>query len=354
MIKLNRYFWKNKKVFITGGIGFKGSWLIFLLTNLGATIKTFSLKPTKNQILYKIFEIEKFSEVDFSNINNFKMLKQSIDSFKPEIIIHMAAQPIVKKSILNPINTYKTNIFGTVNVLECYRLSESAKILINVTTDKCYENINIYNYSYKETDKLGGDDPYSSSKACSEIITNAYFKTFLSKKKIYSVRSGNIIGGGDFSDYRIMPDIITSFYSKKELVIRSPKSVRPWLYVLDALLGYLRICELSYEKNKLRNYDSFNFSPEKNESKNIEELLSETLKHLKDLKWKIDKNKIFDAMYLNLNNKKSKSILSWKPKKNFRSTIEESINWYLKFNKKDLNKKLLIDFSLEQVSEYIK
>ena len=234
-------FYKKKKVLITGNTGFKGSWLTFILNELGAEIIGYSNSILSNPNMFQMLNLKKKITFIKNDIRNFKALTSVFKEYKPEVVFHLAAQPLVKKSYQDPLLTLSTNAYGSLNVLECCRLEKSVKSLIYVTSDKCYENQE-HTKGYKETDRIGGYDPYSSSKAAAEYIFNGYYKSFFNNKiGAASVRAGNVIGGGDWSNDRLIPDCIKAIKDKKKIIIRNPKSTRPWQHVLDPLFGYLKL-----------------------------------------------------------------------------------------------------------------
>ena len=243
-------FWKNKRVFLTGHTGFKGSWLSIFLNLLGAEVKGYSLKPEQKLNLFDLANISNLiSSSIIGDIRDYKKLKKSIFRFSPDFIIHMAAQPLVKNSYVNPKYTYEVNTLGTVNILNILNELNFIKAALIVTTDKVYFNDNKTNY-YKENDPLGGFDPYSNSKSCAELVVNSYNHSFFKKKKIFvaTARAGNVIGGGDFSKDRIIPDYFRSLSKNKKLILRSPYSIRPWQYIIDPLYGYLLLLMKLYKK----------------------------------------------------------------------------------------------------------
>ena len=270
-------FWNKKRVFITGHTGFKGSWLTLWLKNLNANICGYSLKPKSKKSLFYEANVSDGIHSHFENILNYKELSKKIRQFKPEIVFHLAAQSLVKESFYDPQKTFSTNISGTINLLESLRNCKSVKSIIIVTTDKVYENKES-KLGYKESDLLGGYDPYSSSKACCEIITNSYRSSFFNEKGmnvgIATARAGNVIGGGDYSDYRLIPDIFKSIDEKKILKIRNKSSIRPWQHVLEALNGYLKLAEsLFYDCNRYS--EAWNFGPNFNDCKKVDWVLKE-------------------------------------------------------------------------------
>ena len=329
-------FWKNKRVFITGHTGFKGSWMSIMLNLLGAKIYGYALHPKKkslfNEAKCKSFILKNF----FSNINNVKILEKKINLAKPDVLFHLAAQPLVSESYINPLDTLNTNIIGTSNVLNSIRKNTSLKSVVIVTTDKVYK-IKKSNKSYNENDSLGGKDPYSASKACAEIITKSYIESFFFnsalKNKISTARSGNVIGGGDYSKDRLLPDIIRSINSKKKLIIRNPNFVRPWQHVIEPLFGYLKLAEKQYKKSNLHKEPCWNFGPNKNNFNKVIDVVKIANK-LSNLKIKVlKKQKFFETKILKLNNNKTKKNLKWHPKWNLRKSVNGVIEWNYQIKK---------------------
>ena len=329
-------FWKNKKVFITGHTGFKGTWLSIFLNMFNAQIFGYSLKPEELSLFNqtKIFELCKKNF--YSDINDLKKLKKKLSQSKPEIIFHLAAQPLVSDSYSDPVNTFNTNIIGTVNLLEAARNIKSVKSIVIITTDKVYK-INNFNKSYVENDEIGGKDPYSASKACSEIIVNSYIESFVKKgflkNKISTARSGNVLGGGDYSKNRLMPDILNAINYNKKLVIRSPKHVRPWQHVIEPIYGYLLLAQKQFQKKIMKSNHAWNFGPRMNNFIKVNQIIKK-VKKIKNLKKiVVKKSNIKETKILKLNSNKAMKNLKWKPKWNINQTIEKIIVW------NDLNKK---------------
>ena len=338
----------NKKVFITGHTGFKGSWLTFLLDQVGAYTKGFSLNPNTNPSLYSSLNFSKKHKSVISDVRDSESLKNEISNFKPDYIFHLAAQPLVIESYFNPKDTFEINFNGTLNLLEAIKQLELNCSVIIVTTDKVYHNEE-QNIPFKENDKLGGKDPYSASKATSEILIDSYLKSFFinSKLKIASVRAGNVIGGGDWSDNRLIPDIVRSIFEKKKLEIRNPKSTRPWQHVLEPLNGYLQLAIALYNNGK-QFQGPWNFGPEEGDDKSVEELVEIT----KSLGFKLvvnfEKNEIQnEAKYLSLNIDKAKKHLNWQPKWNSKSALNQTMLWYKDFYE-GINPNLLIVNEIEK------
>ena len=322
-------FWKDKKVFITGHTGFKGGWTSIWLNQLGAKIKGYSLSPKNKNNLFEICNIESFVETDLNNINNLSILSKSLKDFEPDILIHMAAQPLVIDSYKDPIETFNTNVIGTAYVLEASRSCESIKVILNITTDKCYENSE-QNLSYKETDPMGGYDPYSASKGCAELVIAAYRRSFFSNTNIgvASVRAGNVIGGGDWSQNRLIPDILDAFNDKRKVVIRNPHAIRPWQHVLEPLAGYLELIEKLY-RDPSEYSSGWNFGPNEEDIKSVEWITNYMCNQFPNSKWQIDdSNQLHEAQLLQLDISKAKSYLNWKPKWTIETSLKKIINWH--------------------------
>ena len=332
-------FYKNKKIFVTGHTGFKGSWLCFFLNNMGAKTAGYSLEPDNSSpSLYNLLNTNVMNQSNIEDIRDFDNLNRCLKDFQPDIVFHLAAQPLVIKSYKEPIETLSTNIMGTANLLEICKSIESIKAIINVTSDKCYENNNT-NKQYMESDRLGGSDPYSASKACAEIIHSSYKQSFYSesKKGLASVRAGNVLGGGDFSENRLIPDIIRSVINKEKLIIRSPNSTRPWQHVFDVINGYMILGHKLHENPKEFS-SSYNFSPNAENCITVEEILYKINKLLK-IDYDIISSEFYEANLLMLNSDKAKKLLKWKPSYDIDKTLEESIEWYSSFIKnKDIVK----------------
>lgn len=347
---MNFNFWKNKSVFITGHTGFKGGWMSLWLSELGANVSGYSLKAPTDRNFFQVINLKKIiKNSTIGDIRNLSKLKNSMYNANPSIIFHMAAQPLVNHSYIDPLETFSTNLIGTINVLEAARKIKSVKAIVNITSDKCYEN-NELGKSFKEIDRLGGYDPYSSSKACSEIATSAYRKSFLEKTgiKIASARAGNVIGGGDWADDRLIPDFFRSIDNNKILNIRSPYAVRPWQHVLDPLSGYLMLAEKLVKEG-----DSFaeawNFGPENSGKKNVLWIINRFSKKFKGAKFRIKKQINFhESNLLNLNISKAKSKLGWKPVWSIEKAIDNTISWYENYKRK----RNMLEYSIKQIKAY--
>ena len=352
----NKYLlsYKRKKVLITGTTGFKGAWLSFWLDMLGARVVGIALKPEKSSILYNTLKLEKKIKQYYLNINEYKKLNFIIKKEKPDIIFHLAAQSIVSESFVDPLTTMKTNIIGSVNLLESFRINNIPN-LVYITSDKCYLNLD-KSHSYKETDRLGGVDNYSSSKASAELVFSSYFHSYFKKDKflrLASTRAGNVIGGGDMKINRIIPDIIKSFRKKKNLILRNPNATRPWQHVLEPLSGYLLLGHnLMNKKLKTDLLPSWNFGPNIANCKNVKHITKLVMDRLKsdNLNIIINKGESFhEAKLLSLNIFKAKKELNWKPRLNLKQTINFTIDWYKSyFDKKDM-----VSFTKNQIKLFL-
>jgi CDP-glucose 4,6-dehydratase len=347
-------YFKNKKIIVTGHTGFKGSWLTLCLNLLGAKVLGISKDYPTSPSHFKDLNIKKNIQNKIFDITNLKKTKKIFKEFQPDYVFHLAAQAIVSKSFKDPISTFNTNTIGTLNVLESLREVKKCKAVI-ITSDKSYKNLEIKR-GYSENDIIGGNDPYSGSKGAAELIINSYIKSFFINKKrikIAIARAGNVIGGGDWSTDRIIPDCVKSWYKNKKITIRSPKSTRPWQHVLDAIRGYL-ILAIKLDDKKI-NGEAFNFGPDNKQNKNVLDLVKEIKKNWQGVDWKIKKNtklKNKESNLLKLNSNKAKKILKWYPVLNFENSIKFTANWYKQYNYiQKANTKLI---SKENIIEYNK
>lgn len=324
-------FYNNKKIFITGHTGFKGTWLSIILCHLKARIYGYSLAPEKNSLFTKSGIKNKLNSNSYADIRNIRNLKKKISLSKPEIIFHLAAQPLVIDSYEKPVETFNTNILGTAHLLECLKNIKSVKSVIIVTTDKVYK-INKKNKTYKEEDPLGGIDPYSVSKVGAEMVTDCYIKSFFKnsnlRNKISVVRSGNVIGGGDFSKNRLVPDIVRAINNNKKLKVRNPNHIRPWQHVLDPLVGYLILAKKQCIKKVNNDFEyAWNFGPNKGNFKKVFEIVKEVQK-LEDFKCSFDKKKKFhETAILKLESTKAKRKLNWSSKWELSAALKKTIEW---------------------------
>lgn len=322
-------FWNNKRIFLTGHTGFKGAWLSFILQSFGAKVTGYSLEPPTLPNLFSLINLsEKINSV-IGDIRDLSNLQKAFNDCKPDIVFHLAAQPIVLEGYKNPVTTYGTNVMGTVNILECIRQSDSVKSFINVTTDKVYHN-NEWCYGYRETDTLDGIDPYSNSKSCSELVTACYQRSFFSDSDslaISTVRAGNVIGGGDFADFRIIPDCIRAALANKVIEVRNPNSVRPYQHVLEPLFAYMMIAETQYNDKKFAG--SYNVGPNEDDCITTGELVTTFCDAWGDgISWKsLQMDLPREANFLKLDCSKIKSVFDWKPRWNIKTAIEKTVEW---------------------------
>lgn len=325
-------FWKNKKVFLTGHTGFKGSWTSLWLLKAGADLTGYSLGLPTKPSLFEELNLEKEMHSIFSDIRDLEKIKAAVYKAEPEVIIHMAAQPLVRYSYNEPVETYMTNVMGTVHLFEAARNCTSVKAILNVTSDKCYENREQL-AGYTENEPMGGHDPYSNSKGCSELVTAAYRDSYFKKLGIglASGRAGNVIGGGDWASDRLVPDIIRSVEKNETLQIRNPKATRPWQHVLEPVCGYLQLSEKLYH-DAVQFSEGFNFGPEGKDHCDVEQIILNINKHWNNkVKYQITKseNNPFEAKYLSLNCAKAKEKLNWHPKWNVDQALEKTVQWVL-------------------------
>jgi len=339
-------FFKNKKILITGHTGFKGSWLTKILLNWDAKIIGIALRPNTAPNLFVLLGIKKNIKNYFVDIRNFKKVNEIILKEKPEIVFHLAAQPLVRDSYDEPLYTFETNVIGTANVLEAIRKTKKVRAAVMVTTDKVYEDKG--NRYYKEDDKLIGYDPYSASKVGAEIVIDSYIKSFFNPKDyqkkyttlVASTRSGNTLGGGDWQKDRLLPDIIKAIFEKKEkIIIRNPNSIRPWQYVLEPLYGYLLLAKGLYEGKKNLS-GAWNFGPKENNYLTVKEVVKKIFKFLKKGTYTIKRDPTkHEADFLKLDISKAKTILGWRPTFGLDETLKLTLDWYKSFyNNEDMIK----------------
>lgn len=342
---------KNKTVLITGHTGFKGSWLASWLHQLGAKVIGYSLPAQTQPAHINLLNLDIISIA--GDIRDTKLLEEVFTQYSPQVVFHLAAQSLVLHSYQNPIETYDTNVMGTLKVLEAARKSNSTEVIINVTSDKCYENKE-WPWGYREVDPMGGHDPYSSSKGCSELLTASYRNSFFPIEKygvehntlLASVRAGNVIGGGDWAECRLIPDAIRATAQNSTLKIRSPKSIRPWQHVLEPLRGYLTLAEHLLQKKKDL-ASGWNFGPMDENCISVEEVLNKIKTHIPNLNYELEDNPFHEATFLKLDSSKAKNYLHFSPLLNIDQTLKMTAEWYHKYYS---NSEILTN---EQISWYM-
>ena len=347
--------YKNKKVLITGHTGFKGSWLTMWLINLGAEVIGYSNEIPTTPSHFSALEIENKINHIIGDVRNYDNLKRVFDLHKPEIVFHLAAQPLVRKSYNEPLETIEVNTMGVVNVLEIARVTDYIKSIVVITSDKCYDNVE-WIWGYRENDKLGGEDPYSASKGCAELIAKTYMKSFFYEGNTFvaTARAGNVIGGGDWAEDRIVPDSMIAWSQKKTVTIRSPYATRPWQHVLEPLSGYLQLGAELFLKNINCRNESYNLGPESDVNKTVEELLIQMKKSWESVKWKIElpkDKKMKEAGLLKLSCDKANNYLNWYTTLDFEKTIKFTVVWYKEFYSSK-TKKSISELTLLQIKKY--
>lgn len=327
---MNPSFWLDKTVFLTGHTGFKGGWIAHWLHEMGAYVHGYSLKPPTEPNFFMETQLQKrLAKSTIGNIRNLDALTKALKSAKPDIIIHMAAQSLVRESYKTPVETFAANVIGTVNMLEAALEVGTAKAIVNITTDKCYENKE-WLWPYRENDRLGGHDPYSASKACAEIAADAYQNSFLANANIHlaSVRAGNVIGGGDWATDRLIPDFLRALETGKSLTIRSPNAVRPWQHVLEPLSGYLLLAEKLYTEGGAF-AGAWNFGSKDEDSKSVSWIMEKLCAQIPDVRWKIENAKQpHEAGLLKLDSSKAKAKLSWTPRWSLEMALNKTTEWH--------------------------
>lgn len=337
-------FYKNKKVFITGHTGFKGTWLCSFLIMLGAEVKGYGLEPETSVDLFGLSGVEKNIHSDISDIRNISRLAESIKSFNPHIVFHMAAQPLVRESYSSPAYTYDVNVMGTVNLLESARQCSNTKSIVNITTDKVYENKE-WLWGYRENERLNGYDPYSNSKSCSELVTETYRHCFFrtpQSSAISTARAGNVIGGGDFAKDRIIPDCVRAALAGEHITVRNPESVRPYQHVLEPLYGYLLLAMKQYDDKGLEG--AYNIGPDRKDcikTGQLVQIFCESWQE--DLKWidKSEKEILHEANFLALDSEKIKTVLGYKPVWSIKAAVDNTVKWWKVYKTKaDIGKEM--------------
>ncbi|MEO0272286.1 MAG: CDP-glucose 4,6-dehydratase [candidate division WOR-3 bacterium] len=349
-------FWVGKRVVITGHTGFKGGWLALWLWTLGAKVYGYSLPPPTEPNFFSAVNLQTCLEDHIvGDVRDYASISKVMLQIEPEIVFHLAAQSLVGIGYKDPLTTYETNVMGTVNLLEAVRNTPSVKEVIIITSDKCYENRE-WVWPYRETDTLGGFDPYSSSKACAEIISSSYKRAFFkSKVALATARAGNVIGGGDWAQDRLIPDCIKAFTSNKPVILRNPHSLRPWQHVLEPLFGYLILAEKIYS-NPDKFSGPWNFSPyaETGDATvyDVAKLVADEWEGVHILKKTEESNTFHEAAVLRLDNTKAVTLLNWKPKWSLKEAVKETVKWYKQYYAQE-GVKDMKEFSIRQISEYM-
>ncbi len=348
-------FWRGRRVFLTGHTGFKGSWLSLWLQQLGAEVTGYALQPPTDPSLFEVANVAQGMRSIIGDIRDAATLTKAMHDASPDIVIHMAAQPLVRRSYIDPVETYSTNVMGTVHLLEAVRQTPSVRAVVNVTSDKCYDNRE-WVWGYRENEAMGGFDPYSNSKGCAELVTSAYRNSFFNPENygehqvaIASARAGNVIGGGDWAEDRLIPDILRAIGSGRPVVIRNPGAIRPWQHVLEPLSGYLQLAQKLYEDGSAY-AEGWNFGPNDEDAKPVQWIVEKlTQSWGEGASWKLDGgDHPHEAHYLKLDCSKAKSGLDWQPRWPLAQTLELIAAWQRAW----LAQQDMRSFTLKQIEQY--
>jgi CDP-glucose 4,6-dehydratase len=348
--------YKGKRVFITGHTGFKGSWLCAWLLDLGATVAGYSVDVPTEPSHFEALALAKRIEHFQGDVRNKSSLQKAMNQFRPEIVFHMAAQSLVRKSYEDPVLTFETNSLGTLNLLDCLRDQPSIIATIIITSDKCYENVE-WLWGYRENDRLGGKDPYSASKACAELITKVYMESFFKEKgpNIATTRAGNVIGGGDWALDRVVPDCVRAWSKGEKVEIRNPNATRPWQHVLEPLSGYLALGQKLFQGNPELKNQSFNFGPQAKVNQSVGDLITEMAQYLPGAEWEFEQEINSDkpeSTLLKLNCDKALQLLQWNSVLDFSETVQMTGKWYQAFYSQNLSS--ILEITSRQIDEYTK
>lgn len=352
---MSEQFWSGKKVFITGHTGFKGGWMSLWLTSLGAQVKGYALAPSTTPSFFESVGLAELVESEIGDVRDAAALAASVSGFEPDVVIHMAAQPLVRYSFDEPLETFEVNVMGTANLLQAIRGVASVRSVVNVTTDKCYENKE-WHWAYRENEPLGGYDPYSASKACSELVTSAYRQSFFNPEDyrdhqcgVASARAGNVVGGGDWSPDRLLPDILRDFSNHQPVAIRNPHSIRPWQHVLEPLSGYLLLAQNLVSRGAEYS-QAWNFGPDESGAKSVGDLVAEMVALWGgDAAWTSDdRSHPHEAQYLKLDCSKARNELGWHPRWDISQTLEAVVEWHQAF----LAGENMREYSLAEIKRY--
>lgn len=323
-------FWKGRRVFLSGHTGFKGSWLALWLQSLGAHVTGFSLGAPTTPSLFELARVAEGMESVQGDVRDFEAVSQTLREARPEVVIHMAAQPLVRRSFSEPRQTYETNVMGTINILESVRLSDGIRVVVNITSDKCYENRE-WEWGYREDEPMGGHDPYSNSKGCAELVTDAFRRSFFSDQgdtRVASARAGNVIGGGDWSEDRLVPDVMRAALANEPMLLRNPNSIRPWQHVINPLSGYLILAQALWDSQEYAR--GWNFGPPDDDARTVGWIV-ERLSSLwpRQLTWSHDAGPHpHEARYLKLDSSLAHTHLNWRPRLTLDAALEATVSWY--------------------------
>lgn len=349
-VEVSPDFWHGKRVFLTGHTGFKGGWLSLWLQSMGAEVYGYALNPPTDPSLFTVAKVgEGMARSEIADIRDADRLRSAMQAARPEIVFHLAAQPLVRYSYVQPVETYAVNVMGTVHLLEAVRATPSVKAIVNVTTDKCYENRE-WVWGYRENEAMGGFDPYSSSKGCAELVTAAYRRSFIESAGIAlaSVRAGNVIGGGDWAEDRLIPDFLRAMDAGRTLIIRSPQATRPWQHVLEPLSGYISLAEHLYADG-MKFAEAWNFGPRDEDARPVSWIVEKMAEMRPDVRWECDsKPQPHEANFLKLDSSKARQRLDWCPRWDLQIALQKTVHWHedWKMNKDPRS------ITLEQISVY--
>ncbi len=348
-VEMTPSFWKGKRVFLTGHTGFKGSWMSLWLHSMGAKVYGFALAPATDPSLFALTGLDHLIDSHIGNICDGATLQTAMQKATPDIVFHLAAQPLVRESYVNPVETYQTNVMGTLHVLEAIRHTPSVKSVVVVTTDKCYENKE-WVWPYRENEPMGGHDPYSSSKGCAELLTNSYRHSFFNTQQVglATARAGNVIGGGDFSKDRLIPDFMRAIFQNETVKLRYPNAIRPWQHVLESIHGYLLLAEKLWSEPHTFS-EAWNFGPYAQDTKTVAEIIDSLTHQFKQGAWEQEKGEHpHEAHFLKLDIQKAETHLHWHPTLNINGALAMICEWYQAWNEK----RDMLEFTLNQINRF--